>query len=63
MKNKFSVPYRLSYDTNTVFWEVLARSKKEAREIAVKELASDQDVTHVGGVNYIIDLVKAERVN
>lgn len=58
---KFYVPFTLSYDGYTHYWDVKAKTKEEAREIAKYELSTDRDVTHIGSVKYIMDLGEVKK--
>lgn len=53
---KYAVPYTVSYDNFTRHWETKALSAEHAREIVVEQLSTDEEVTRIASVKYIIDL-------
>jgi hypothetical protein len=59
---KYYVPFLMNYDDDVRQWEVIATSKKEAREIAFQELSSDQDVKHIGSTAHIVDMGAAKKL-
>lgn len=59
--NKYAVPYLVAYDNLTRYWEVNAMNKADAREKAVEQLSTDEDVKRIGKVSYIVTLGKAEK--